>query len=151
MSKPAALITGAASGIGLATAKHLLSRGYRVGMIDLNRLAGEAEAEKLGADALFLHVDITDYAQQARAFKRVHDWASDRLDIFVANAGVADTDAIYKEGELDEEGLPRPVNLKVFDVNLDAVVQGIRLFTHFARRRDQVSGKIIVTSSIVGL
>ncbi|KAL9047947.1 MAG: hypothetical protein Q9162_007903 [Coniocarpon cinnabarinum] len=137
MSKPAALVTGGASGIGLAVTKHLLGRGYRVGIFDLNKDLGEAEAGKLGQDCLFLCVDIADYSQQAKAFKRVYEWAENRLDVFVANAGIPDTDAIYKEGDVDDEGLPKPLNLKVLDVNLDAILQGVRLFTHFARKRPE--------------
>ncbi|KAL9080726.1 MAG: hypothetical protein Q9159_007542 [Coniocarpon cinnabarinum] len=141
MSKPAALVTGGASGIGLAVTKHLLGRGYRVGIFDLNKDLGEAEAGKLGQDCLFLCVDIADYSQQAKAFKRVYEWAENRLDVFVANAGIPDTDAIYKEGDVDDEGLPKPLNLKVLDVNLDAILQGVRLFTHFARKRPEVTSK----------
>ena len=150
-SKQAALITGGASGIGLAAAKHFLGRGYRVIILDRNQPLGSAEAAKLGPDCLFLHVDLSDYKQQAQAFKRSFEWAGNRLDVFIANAGIADTDAIYKDAAQDDEGLPLPLDMKTFEVNLYAVIQGVRLFAFFARKSPQVAGKVIVTSSVVGV
>lgn len=53
-----ALVTGGASGIGLACAKALAAAGHRVALVDRNQEAGEAAAEDLGA--LFLQADLTD-------------------------------------------------------------------------------------------
>ncbi|KAK3111683.1 hypothetical protein LTR53_012815 [Teratosphaeriaceae sp. CCFEE 6253] len=157
MSKPVALITGGGSGIGLAVAEHLIQfYGYRVAVLDVNAERGKVEADRLNAGSdscLFLHVDVTDYDQQAKAFQQTFEWAGNRLDLFYANAGIADQDSIYKElfGIDDSTGLPRPVNLRTFDVNLNAVVQGIQLARHFFLKNSTPGGKIAVTSSCLGV
>lgn len=53
------LITGAGSGLGLATARELLGQGGRVLLVDINAEAGAARADELGAGAVFFKADIT--------------------------------------------------------------------------------------------
>lgn len=53
-----AIVTGAASGLGLAVAKHLSASGVKVALFDLSKEAGEAEAKALGG--IFCKVDVTD-------------------------------------------------------------------------------------------
>ncbi|MCU0831722.1 MAG: SDR family oxidoreductase [Rhizobiaceae bacterium] len=68
---PVAVVTGGASGIGLATARLLLAAGWSIGVIDANGDAlAEAEAA-LGGDAMFLACDITDEDETAEAFDAV--------------------------------------------------------------------------------
>ncbi len=58
------VITGGASGLGLATAKNMVQeKGAKVAIFDLNKEAGEAAVQELGEDkALFCHVDVADEA-----------------------------------------------------------------------------------------
>ncbi|GAB7531198.1 3-hydroxyacyl-CoA dehydrogenase [Pseudomonas sp. 3A(2025)] len=60
------LITGASSGLGLATARELSGQGARVLLVDINAEAGAARAEELGAGAVFFKGDIT-CEEQAQA------------------------------------------------------------------------------------
>jgi NAD(P)-dependent dehydrogenase (short-subunit alcohol dehydrogenase family) len=53
------LITGASSGLGLATARTLVGQGAKVALADINAEAGEVRAAELGAQARFVHTDIT--------------------------------------------------------------------------------------------
>jgi len=53
------LITGASSGLGLATARTLVGQGAKVLLADINAEAGAAQAAELGAQARFVHTDIT--------------------------------------------------------------------------------------------
>lgn len=62
----AAVITGGASGLGAATARHLASLGVKVALFDLNPQAGEKLADELGG--VFCQVDVTDDAQVDAAF-----------------------------------------------------------------------------------
>ena len=54
-----AIVTGGASGLGLATAERLIDAGARVTILDLNAEAGEAAAARLGEHATFIATDIT--------------------------------------------------------------------------------------------
>lgn len=54
-----ALVTGAASGLGLTVARHIVNRGGRVVLLDLNDAAGHAAAQELGERACFIHADVT--------------------------------------------------------------------------------------------
>lgn len=67
--------------------------------------------------------------------------------------GIADTDSIYRElAPLDEgTGLPQPLNLQVFDIDVNAVIQGIHLARHFFARNSTPGGKIVITSSCLGV
>ncbi len=79
-----ALVTGGASGIGLACARALVAAGYGVAIVDRNEAAGEAAANELGAT--FLVADLTD----REACRRVVEQTVDRLgglDVLVNNAG----------------------------------------------------------------
>jgi len=157
MSKPVAIVTGAGSGIGLAVATHLYSKGYRVVVADLNSSTGTAAASELGPDATFIQVDVASYPSQARLFKQAYEWGGNRLDFCHANAGIDDrqmlNDSIEKE-EVDAEGLVKPLNTKSMQVNLEAVIQGLWLFKYYVRRSKEAGGgkgKFVATSSAAGL
>ncbi len=83
-----ALITGAASGVGLATAKLLLDAGARVALLDLKQDQLEAAQSELGHDALLRAVDVTQSAAVDAAVAAT-EAAYGRLDILVNSAGIA--------------------------------------------------------------
>ena len=64
-----AVITGAGSGIGLATARRLAAEGARVVAVDIDKTAGEAAAEEVGG--LFVAADVADEAQVSALFDEV--------------------------------------------------------------------------------
>jgi 2-hydroxycyclohexanecarboxyl-CoA dehydrogenase len=89
-----AVVTGAASGIGKATALQLAREGARVIIADINEQAGaavEAEAKKAGLQAQFLRVDITDTASIDKFAERVLANGG-RADILVNAAGWGKTE-----------------------------------------------------------
>jgi 15-hydroxyprostaglandin dehydrogenase (NAD) len=152
MSTQVALITGGASGIGLATAKHLLSKGWKVVMADINEGAGRELEKELGSNASFIRADVTVFADQIAMFKHAFTWGGNRLDFFAANAGVDDRQDMHTSVEdLDENGDPKPLNLMTMDVDLTAVIQGCWIYKHYARRNPTRGGKIVITSSVAGL
>ena len=83
------LITGAASGIGLATARRLASDGYFVGLYDINE---DAVAELLASDAFPAacggRCDVRDYESVREAMAHFAAASEGRLDVLVNNAGV---------------------------------------------------------------
>jgi len=85
-----ALVTGAGSGIGKATAKLLAFSGARVAVLGHNGAEIQATADEMshsGAEVLMLNADISNPDQMEAAFKKIEEtWQ--RLDIVVANAGV---------------------------------------------------------------
>ena len=89
ISETTAFVTGAASGIGLATARSLAARGARLILADIDRAAVEAAAADLrqaGHDALGLALNVTEEAEWARAAEAAAAFGEVR--ILVSNAGV---------------------------------------------------------------
>ncbi len=85
MAQRIAVVTGAASGIGLAVAQALAAGGDQVVMADVNAAAGEQEAEKIGA--LFVKSDLS----QRSGCRQLIDTTLDRfgrVDILISNAGI---------------------------------------------------------------
>jgi NAD(P)-dependent dehydrogenase (short-subunit alcohol dehydrogenase family) len=82
-----AAVTGAASGIGAATARRLLADGWRVACLDRNLAGARATA---GATGLAIEVDVADETSTIQAFQQVQG-AWDGLDALVTAAGVIET------------------------------------------------------------
>jgi 3(or 17)beta-hydroxysteroid dehydrogenase len=80
------IVTGAASGLGLADARLLAAHGARVVMTDVNEAAGRAEADAIGAE--FVYQDVAEEAGWERLIPDVLSRYG-RLDGLVNNAGIA--------------------------------------------------------------
>lgn len=111
------LISGAAAGIGRATAQRFLAAGWRVGAYDIDQagLATLAEAAPAGAELITGTLDVTDTADwQARLSELVGERG--RLDVLVNNAGVL---ASGDFAALDVE-----VQAAMVEVNVTGVLRG---------------------------
>ncbi|MFI6764230.1 3-oxoacyl-ACP reductase [Streptomyces sp. NPDC050355] len=104
-----AVITGAGSGIGLATARRLASEGANVVCADIDETAGKAAAEELGGT--FVQVDVTDSEQVEALYKTAFDTYGS-VDVTFNNAGISppDDDSILTTG-LDAWKRVQEVNL----------------------------------------
>src|SRR4051794_16314024 len=83
-----ALVTGAASGLGNATARGLIAAGAQVVLVDLPTSVGSAAADELGADATFAPADVTD-ADSVAAALDVAERTGRPLRVVVNCAGIA--------------------------------------------------------------
>ena len=107
-----ALVTGAARGIGAATAQRLAQDGARVALADLDQAGVEQTAQQLaqsGAEAIGLACDVSD----ADAVQRTVDAAVERfgqLDILVNNAGIIRDNLIFK---MTDDDWDRVLNVHV--------------------------------------
>ena len=132
-----AVVTGSASGIGLASAEAMLAAGARVVMADRDEAALKALGEKLGDAAVPLTVDLLDPKDCASLVPRALA-AAGRIDIFHANAGS------YVGGDLvdaDAAAIDRMLNL-----NVNVVMKNVHdVLPHMIERK---SGDVIVTSSL---
>jgi NAD(P)-dependent dehydrogenase (short-subunit alcohol dehydrogenase family) len=88
LSGQRAVITGAASGIGLATAQRFAAEGARVVILDWNREALDRTLAENPALAGGVLCDVSDPGQVADAFRRV-DAIMGGLDVLIANAGIS--------------------------------------------------------------
>ena len=132
-----AVVTGAASGIGLASAEAMLAAGARVVMADRDEAALKALRDRHGPAVIPLVVDLLDPKACAALMPKVLEKAG-QIDILHANAG------IYVGGDLidaDTGAIDRMLNL-----NINVVMKNVHdVLPHMIERR---TGDIIVTSSL---
>jgi len=145
-SKQAALVTGAASGIGRAAALALARAGYDVAInysrSDAAAKAVADEAKKIGVKALLLRCDVSDEAG-VRAMLKAVEKEFGRLDVLINNAG---TTAAWKPKDL--ESLSLEDWDRVFAVNVRGLFQVTRAAVPLLRAS---KGCVVNTASIVGL
>ena len=141
----AAVITGGASGIGLATARRLASEGANVVIADLDPRTGEAAAEEVGG--LFVQTDVTNREQVEALFQTTVDRYGS-LDLAFNNAGISppDDDSILDTG-LEAWRRVQEVNLTSVYLCCKAAIPHMR--TQFAESGRK--GSIINTASFVAL
>ncbi len=94
------LVTGAARGIGAATASRFAEEGATVAILDLEQEAAQATADALGAGSLGLACDVSDAASVDAAVTAVAERLG-RVDVLVNNAGVTRDNLLFKMTEDD--------------------------------------------------
>jgi len=134
-----ALVTGAASGIGEATAERFAAEGAAVAAVDIDGDGATAVAGRIGGFPV--RADMGDASEVDAAFAAAEEHFGG-IDVAFLNAGVAI--AVADPGALSDEEYER-----IRRVNLDGVVYGLRAATRALRRRG--GGAIVATSSLAGL
>lgn len=143
-SEPVALITGAADGIGWATARHFAHLGWRVALMDLQADAVAARASELGTHHMGWMCDVTDQTLVEQAVGEVQSRMG-RVDALVNNAGIG-----------DQAGPTLSQNVEAFDRVLTVHLRGTFLMSRAVLRhmrlqpRDRrgVRGAIVNIGSI---
>ena len=142
-----ALVTGGASGLGLATTRRLVEAGATVTVLDLPASHGAEALRPFGSAAQFHPADITDEAQVEDALKAASRTVPLRAVVHCAGSG-GDLTRI-----LNEHGMPAPVDVfeKVVRINLVGTYNVLRLAAAAMAKNDIVDGDrgaIILTSSV---
>lgn len=134
-------ITGAASGIGLACARTLITAGAEVVLVDRSAAALELACDELGPAAKPLMIDLMDTASVETMLAGILALTGGRLDVFHANAG-AYVGGAFAEGDPDEWD-------RVLNLNINAVFRSVHaVLPHLIAQK---RGDIMITSSIAGL
>ncbi|WP_020099271.1 3-hydroxyacyl-CoA dehydrogenase [Mycobacterium sp. 360MFTsu5.1] len=137
-----AVVTGGASGLGLATTKRLLDAGGSVVVIDLK---GEEVVAELGPRAKFVATDVTDEAGVAAALDAAEEMGPVRINVNCAGIGNA-IKTLSKNGAFPLDGFR-----KVVEVNLIGTFNVIRLAAERIAKTEAVDGEkgvIINTASV---
>lgn len=134
------IVTGAASGIGAATAEVLLDSGYRVVAADISNDDRAPDPVDPSARIVDVRLDVADPASWTRLVESF-DWTASRLVGLVNNAGISGPGGIMSTSD--------DTWRRVHQVNLDGVFFGMRAVAPVMRAHG--SGSIVNVSSAAGL
>jgi NAD(P)-dependent dehydrogenase (short-subunit alcohol dehydrogenase family) len=144
MKDKVALVTGAASGMGAATAKLFAREGAKAvfvaDVLDKEGAAVVAEIEKAGGKAAFVHLDVTDEKQWEAAVAKVMASAG-QLDVLVNNAGIS--------GSAEKDLYDTAAWERLMGVNATGVFLGMK--HGIAAMKKHRRGSVINLSSISGI
>lgn len=145
-SNKAVFITGAAAGIGRATALTFARDGYIVGGYDIDEVGLKSladEIERLGATAIVGRLDVTDADEMTRRVGEFAHAAGDRLDVMINNAG------ILLAGRFEDIDVAR--HHKEIDINTKGVVNGLHAaFPYLRTTPNSVVVNLASASAIYG-
>jgi 3(or 17)beta-hydroxysteroid dehydrogenase len=148
LSNKIALITGAARGIGQATAELFHREGAHVMITDIRREEGESLAEKLGPRAEFCLLDVgseSDWVRVSDDIRRAHG----HLDILVNNAGI--TGFLEASGPFDAEHADLDTWNEVHRVNATGVMLGCKYAISLMKSRGGSIVNVSSRSGVVGI
>lgn len=135
-----AVITGAASGIGLATARRFIAEGAKVVAVDWHADAIKSAAETIGGSIVPYAANVADEASAQMVDRAVSEFG--RIDVLVNNAGVMDL--FQSVADVDNETWRR-----VMSVNVDGPMYAMRRAVPLMLA--QGSGSIVNVASVAGL
>ena len=117
MKRSVIFITGAASGIGRATAQFFSAKGWFVAATDVNQADLLSLENELRGDCFTAQLDVTDKSQFDEVMARFSDAVNGRLDLLFNNAGVAEFGFL--------EDLPHEKMMATINVNFVGVLNGV--------------------------
>ncbi|WP_028478366.1 SDR family oxidoreductase [Nocardia sp. CNY236] len=135
MSRPAVFITGAAAGIGRATAVLFAAQGYHVGAYDIDEVGLTRLAAEITAAGGSVHTGVLDVTKDTQWEQRLDEFYAEagRLDILVNNAG------ILRSGRF--ESLALSAHQQIVEVNVGGVLAGTH--TAFPYLRDTPGAQVV--------
>ena len=142
-----AVITGGASGLGHATARHLLAQGAKVALLDVQEEAGRAAAAALGPEVQFLRCDVTSESEVEAAMAEAHRQLGG-LNLLVNCAGVIGAGRVLgKQGPMSGEFFAKVVHINLIGTFL-CDKTAAALMQHNTPNEDGERGLIVHTSSV---
>jgi NAD(P)-dependent dehydrogenase (short-subunit alcohol dehydrogenase family) len=142
-----AVITGGASGLGLAVAHRLIASNARVVLFDVNREAGDAAARSLGANAHFQSVDVTNEAAVNSGVEAAHKQMGG-LNLAVNCAGVAwPRRIVNKEGPMPGDFFRKVVEINLIGTLLLSKAAAAQMQSN-APNEEGERGVIVMTASV---
>lgn len=142
MSNKVLIVSGGASGLGLAAGVKFAKHGYDIVLVDIDEPKGkkaEQQIQALGVDALFCRCDISDWEQVQQAAARTKEKFG-RADALVNNAGLEIRGSILQCTEEDWD--------RTYQINLKGIYHMARAFVPLMI--EQGAGAIVNTGSILG-
>lgn len=149
------LITGGAAGIGLQTALllHDICPKNRIIILDRHQPNLQQAPEQFikSNRVLALQCDLTNWTSQREAFEAGIQRFGTIDNVFV-NAGIAEYKDQFFEDELDEQGKLKEPDRRVYDVDLAAANDTLKLAIHHMRknRNGKTGGNVVLTASLAG-
>ncbi len=132
-------ITGAARGIGLATATELQRRGAKIAIGDIDAEAVASAAAQLGPGVVTTQLDVTDAASFS-AFLALTERELGPVDVLINNAGIMPIGPFLEESDATAQ--------RILDINVGGVLLGMKLALPAMLKRGQ--GHIINIASVAG-
>lgn len=165
-----AIITGGASGLGLATAEKWAASGAYVTIADVNDALGKDAVSKItasGGKASYVHCDVSHWESSDAAFKHAVNFGVNKtLDISALYAGVLGTannmiDILKENGPVSLDSKPRAPNHRAIDINLTGEWYSTYLSLYYMQLKPESTGatdgvsagekkSIVMISSLAG-
>ena len=148
LNNAVAIVTGGASGLGLASAKRLIAGGARVLIVDLERSNGGSVAAELGHGTQFAAADVTDEVTLGAAVAQAETMGPVRILVHCAGKGGA-------KRVVEKDGSPMPLGhfADIINVNLIGSFNALRLAAAAMAKTEPVNGErgvCILTASVAG-
>ena len=139
LSGQVAAITGAARGIGKATAEALVRQGMKVAIGDLDLAEAQRTADQLGAGTIALELNVTDRESVDRFVEQTEEQLGP-IDVFVNNAGIMQLGAFLEETDATAQ--------RQIDINVSGVLYGMKAVLPKMRQRNR--GHVVNIASSAG-
>ena len=142
------VVTGGASGLGAATATHLVEQGAKVILVDMNQEQGQALQQQLGAQAEFFQLDVTN-EQAVEAFFAEVEKTYGQLNGLVNCAGVAPSAKVLGRNGIHELAMFQ----KVLNINVNGTFNMLRhaaalIAKYELQAGEEERGVIVNTASV---
>lgn len=142
------VITGGASGLGAATATHLVEHGAKVILVDMNQEQGEVLQQQLGAQSEFVQLDVTD-EQTVEAFFAHVESTYGQLNGLINCAGIAPSAKVLGRNGIHELAMFQ----KVLNINVNGTFNMLRhaaalIAKYELQAGEEERGVIVNTASV---